>query len=292
MADTPRVPPTLEHTFRGHQGAIYAVTWHAKTQSWVTAAGDGIVARWTPGAEDAVALAQHNGAFFSVASLGSWGVLAGHATGEVLLVGGTAPQTLRGHEASVYAIRVSGDGHFWSGDGQGVVKQWALDGHTGRATCLWTSRTDLGKVRHLGHHPEGLLVATGSGAWAVLGAGGQVLHVSHCHRRSCYWAWWHPQKNVVLSTGQDGELVVSDATRVHLERPLHLGAIYRGCVEDGTLWTASRDKSIKAWSVDTLDARTRLDRAHTRSVNALALGGPSGTNLATAGDDRTLKVWS
>ncbi|HCL46058.1 MAG TPA: WD40 repeat domain-containing protein, partial [Flavobacteriales bacterium] len=49
---------------------------------------------------------------------------------------------------------------------------------------------------------------------------------------------------------------------------------------------------VKAWSLDSLDALDKLKLPHTRSVNAMALGGPGGAHLATGSDDRSIKVWA
>ena len=73
---------------------------------------------------------------------------------------------------------------------------------------------------------------------------------------------------------------------------VHQSAVYRGLIQDQTLWTCGRDKDVKAWSLDSLEALDKLKLPHTRSVNAMALGGPDGAHLATGSDDRSIKVWA
>ena len=73
--------------------------------------------------------------------------------------------------------------------------------------------------------------------------------------------------------------------------PVHKSAVYRARMHGRLLWTASRDHDVKAWDLNTFDAVHKLHMPHTRSVNALALGGVDGTHVATGGDDRSVKVW-
>ena len=101
----------------------------------------------------------------------------------------------------------------------------------------------------------------------------------------------HPTKSVTLSTGQDGELVAHDGRQEVLRMPVHKSAVYRARMHGRLLWTASRDHDVKAWDLNTFDAVHKLHMPHTRSVNALALGGVDGTHVATGGDDRSVKVW-
>ena len=53
-----------------------------------------------------------------------------------------------------FALFVDGQNRLWSGDGAGMVGMWSRDGHTLRLEQQW--RTNLGKIRHLSPHPEGL----------------------------------------------------------------------------------------------------------------------------------------
>jgi WD40 repeat protein len=283
-----KAPPM--QIFHGHQGSVYDVAWHPGLQKWLSAGGDGILALWTDGANDATALAHHSAAFFSVSAWGQDHVVGGNSTGELMWIGQGASRNLTAHEAPIYALHPCDDQTLVSGDGHGVVCLWNI---TTQGIPILNAKveTGLGKIRHAGPHPLGVLLATGSGAWAVLSLEGAVLESHVVHRRACYWAWWHPQKQAVLSTGQDGELVVTHQGSPLLHLSIHQSAVYRGQVSGDILWTASRDKSIKGWDVQTLEIRARKDLAHTRSVNALALGGRRGDVLVSGSDDKSIKVW-
>ena len=50
-------------TLRGHQGAVYDLAWDTSERSWISAGGDGVVARWSFGKTDGTALFQHASPF-------------------------------------------------------------------------------------------------------------------------------------------------------------------------------------------------------------------------------------
>ena len=280
-------PPLL--VLRGHQGAIYDVTWVHPWGTWCTAGGDGVVAKWHPGQSNGTAVLQHAKAFYSLCS---WrgGVAAGNADGQIWLMGDGEPVVLQGHQAPIFSLQVDSKGRLWSGDGQGIVKVW--NGHQATPTCLAEHNTDMGKIRHLGEFGSGqVVVAGGSGAWAVFSIDGPQGSHALQHEGSCYWACKLPNKEAVVSGGHDGCLAIHKQGHTILQVPAHQSAIYRGVLSGNVLWTASRDKDVKAWDTNTMEFLYKLPRPHARSVNALAMGGPSNEWLATAGDDRVLKVW-
>ena len=53
--------------------------------------------------------------------------------------------------------------------------------------------TPFGKIRHIAPHPEGLMLATGSGQVVVMAEDGKVVSAVQAHARA-YWAGVHPTK--------------------------------------------------------------------------------------------------
>ena len=276
-------------TLRGHQGAVYDLAWDTSEHSWISAGGDGVVARWSFGKTDGTALFQHASPFFAVTVWDDL-VLGGNHTGELFVKTLDKHTVYTPHKAPIFALFVDAQNRLWSGDGAGVVGMWSRDGQGLRLEQQWN--TSLGKIRHFSSHPQGLLMAGGSGQWCVLDETGKLQRGVQAHARSCYWALHLEAKNVVLSGGQDGQLRVQRHDESLLTLDVHQSAVYRGLIYGSTLWTCGRDKGVKAWSLDSLDALDKLKLPHTRSVNAMALGGPGGAHLATGSDDRSIKVWA
>jgi len=282
------LPSSPSARLQGHSGAIYDAAWCASTESWCTAGGDGVVATWAQGWEHGKALFHHASPFYAVTTWDG-GVVAGNATGEVLGRWGDSHTAKHVHRAPVFSLHADDEGMLWTGDGQGQLVRWKRDEHGMQVAD--TVSTDLGKIRSISSHPQGLLVAGGHGFWAILSKDGTVLATRQAHERSCYWAIHLPEKQAVISGGQDGKLVVCLGEERVVVLPIHQSAVYRGVRCGDVLWTAGRDKDVKAWDVHTLEPVGKLERPHARSVNALALGGAAGAQLATGGDDRMLKVW-
>ena len=275
--------------WRGHQGAVYDLTWDGARQVWLSAGGDGVVAAWTPGDEHGEAVFQHASPFYAVSIWGETTV-GGSSDGSLFTAEGSEVRQFDVHQGPVLALGTTHSGLHASGDANGMVCLWTAEG--GRLDMQHTCPTSFGKIRHMAPHPDGMLLATGSGQVVILSEDGKVISTVQAHVRSAYWASIHPTKPVTLSTGQDGELVVHDGHREVLRMPVHKSAVYRGWIDGQFLWTAGRDHDVKVWDLNTFDAVLKLHMPHTRSVNALAMGGVKGTHVATAGDDRAVKVWS
>ena len=75
-----------------------------------------------------------------------------------------------------------------------------------------------------------------------------------------------------MSGGRDGHVRVWGKNGEEiLAFPAHEGAIYRMAIAQGKLWTASRDKTVKSWSMD--DGSNRSINALSASTDALLFGG-------------------
>ena len=274
--------------WRGHQGAVYDLIWDGERRVWLSAGGDGVVAAWTPGEEHGSAVFQHASPFYAVSK---WGhaTVGGSSDGSLFTAEGSEVRQFDVHQSPVLALGTTRSGLHASGDANGLLCLWAMEG--GRLDVQHACPTPFGKIRHIAPHPDGLMLATGSGQVVVMAEDGKVVSTVQAHARSAYWASVHPTKPVTLSTGQDGELVAHDGTtRGAAHACAQIGRVPRG-IDGKHLWTASRDHDVKAWDLNTFDAVHKLHMPHTRSVNALARGGVDGTQVATGGDDRSVKVW-
>ena len=79
-------------TMRGHKGAVYDLAWDTHSESWFSASGDGVVARWLFGETDGQVLFQDASPFFAIAALEHL-VLGGNSSGD-LFVGGSGKNTI------------------------------------------------------------------------------------------------------------------------------------------------------------------------------------------------------
>ena len=282
------LPTSPTRILRGHNGAVYDLAWSTENSAWYSAGGDGVVARWNEGQNDGIAVFQHSSPFYSVAD---WHgiVVGGNSTGELFFKWPDRSSVQHEHGAPIFSLTIDDQGALWSGDGEGLICRW--DMVKGQPSLSLRFETSVGKIRHLTQHGENILAAGGEGFLLLVDpVSGQQSSVS-AHDRSCYWAIPLVEKGVILSGGQDGQLKVHQASSEILSMDVHQSAIYRGMIWGDKLWTCGRDHEVKAWDLNTLNTLGKLPRPHTRSVNALAIGGLDGQHLATAGDDRSIKIW-
>lgn len=126
-----------------------------------------------------------------------------------------------------------------------------------------------------------------------------VLDEIKAHEGGVYDMGWM-SANVLLTVGRDGHIRVwkyVDKKLVEKESiPAHNFAIYSIDISPSGQYfaTASRDKTVKIWSLKDLKNPLRISRkggeGHTHSVNRVKW--ISDSLLVSAGDDRELHVWS
>lgn len=116
------------------------------------------------------------------------------------------------------------------------------------------------------------------------------------HDKGTYVMKWL-QDGTLISGGRDAHLRFwkfdSDKLEMIREIPAHNFAIYDIEILPGDRFVSvSRDKIVKLWNRDSLDKPIRLldgpKTSHHRSVNAVCWFNDT---LATAGDDRLIKLW-
>jgi WD40 repeat protein len=290
--------------FEGHAGAIYDAAWHPVASAFLTAGGDGTVARWSTAADDGTAVFHHSRAFFCVTPWGD-GLIAGTEDGEVFSCSDPGAADIRrttAHRGGVFTVLPAGS-HVLTGGGDSSIRLWAATPGEPWSLEATAVLENAGKIRHLAFRPGALLAATSGGtAWefpwppapdgaapppADLGTPARVTH----HPGGCHAAVWHAQKGLWMTGGKDGivRATAPDGTEV-IHFAAHAGTVYRLLLHDGVLYSAGRDKTVKAWDARDLRPLARTTPAHggpVRSVNALAAG-PEG--LLSGGDDRIARL--
>ena len=280
--------------FSGHSGAVYDAAFWEATGRWVTAAGDGVVAQWDADGQG-TALLHHASPFFSVTTFGDW-LFAGSASGEVMLMhrDGRPPQRVEAHELGVFALAVAGGG-LWSGGGSGAIRPWTFNGDRWQPGPAFRV-PDGSKVRTLLPDADRWLVGTSAGWLGTFSPSFGFSRFEDAPETGHYSAVRARDRAAWIVADGDGHLrAYRDDGSLVLAFPAHQGPVYRMVQVGETVWTASRDKSIKAWRTRDLapvDKVSFQTGGHTRSVNALvAESTPSGWQLLTGGDDRRARLF-
>lgn len=280
----------------GHQGAIYDACWDGLSQTWLTAGGDGIVAEWPgDGHGEGRALLHHEKAFFAVSASGAFRA-AGTENGELFrwtAENAAEAKRIQAHSQGLYALAWTSSDLLVTGGGDERIAFW----NKAELQSDWRL-AGAQKIRCIVPHEDRIFIGTTEGK-AYLTSTHEMtqpqpsLHSLSGHEGGCYAAAWHPTKKAWISGGRDGYIRVWQADGLEiLAFPAHEGAIYRMVIAQDELWTASRDKTVKSWSLQDLSAQQRIglkEGGSNRSINALSAA-PNG--ILFGGDDRMGRLLS
>ena len=225
------VPPVQ---LSGHNGAIYDAAFHPATGQWVTAGGDGVVARWDDNGTGQ-ALMHHSEAFFSVAVVGA-DVVAGTANGELMIRGMAGdPARWVTQSAGIFEILPLSEDAFMTGGGAGQIQHWQR--LNGQWSPVHTSTVpDGSKVRTLVPSEAGIFVGTSSG-WIGTLKDGQFHAFNLPESTGCYAALDLPERRAWLLARGNGHLqvVTHSGERVY-GFAAHQGPVYRLARAGEVIW--------------------------------------------------------
>lgn len=285
----------------GHVGAVYAVTPAEEPGQVFTAGSDGIIARWDIRAGiSAEAVARVPGSVFSLYFQKETRLLwVGRDDGGLHVIdtqSRTERKLFKNHEKGVFAIVPSGDAVYTSG-GDGTLAE--TDART--LTTLQVTKISDQKVRGLyaDSRSRHLFTASADGMLREFSADLKTLYRQwHAHTDAANAIAPLPGGRL-LTGGRDARLKVwtlSDVPELSENIPAHNYAVYRIRVfaEQGIFITASRDKTVKIWDLNTFTVLHRISRTgtggHRHSVNDFVYFPESG-ELVSAGDDGAVMVW-
>jgi len=301
----------------GHADAIYAVAFAPDGKRLATASRDRTAKVWdlTPGELVSPTLeVEHGDVVWGVAFSpdGRWlATSSADGTARVWdVASGQELLSLSGHNGVVYAVAFGpGGARLATASADGTARVWnAASGDEMVALRRQTTHA----VRDVAFDPEGKRLATASAdgtatVWDA--ASGQDLYSLLGHDGEVYGIAFNRDATQLATASADGTARLWDPTSAQELPPVtgHAGAVYAVSFgPDGTrLATASADGTARVW--DLLSGKEELsisghsagwDPAFDEGSIGSSLGdvygialSPDGARLATAGIDRTAKVW-
>lgn len=283
---------------RDHQGAVYALAASADGQCVYSGSGDGFVVR-----RDPLTLETQDTIHVGEAVFALWEdqvhrrLWIGTQSGSIRIVDLMKREEIKHiiqHTQGIFRFKPNRElTKLYALGGDGMLSLWLLNEMQPERLIPM----GCGKLRDLCLLPDGLhlAVACKDGSIRILETD-MHREVSHYQvgDAAATSLFIHPSKPVLLSGHADGRIHVwrlfeDDQPMMSIDA--HQGGIYRLAQQDDMLVSCSRDKTIKCWSLQQLNALTRLEASsngHRHSVNDIL---PLKNSIISAGDDRQIIVW-
>lgn len=288
-----------EHEIVGHAGAIY--TCAAYQHFLFTAGSDKIVALW-----DLNKYTQENFSIKLTSSCYSLKLISdnllaiGLSNGDLHLIDVNLKQEVKfftQHKTSIFTIQTNSQKkHFYSADTDGNLAVWDLN----TLNLLLILPLNCGKIRRIDVDRTGgnIVLSCQDGFVKIFETQFyNEIYSSKKHNDGTTSAIFHPSnKEVIISGGKDAFLKIYNWKKNELikEIPAHNFAIYDilAFEKQQVFITASRDKSLKIWSLIDYSFISKLERkngGHSHSINDLEK--ISTNKFVSVGDDKRIITW-
>jgi WD repeat-containing protein 61 len=298
----------------GHQAAVFAVGEGRTPQHIISGAGEGWLVEWdlaTPDVGRLLAKVERN--IFSLQFIKHQNrIVVGDMDGGVRFVDLNNPErtiNIKHHSKGCFDIRLFENQLFTIG-GEGTITRWSVE----ESRSLESLQLSTKSLRSLDVCIEKRELAIGASDGNVYFLDMDTFDVKKtiktAHINSIFAVRYTPDGTHLLTGGRDAFLklwnINSKENTPVFEAPAHLftlNSIAFHPTNPAIFATASRDRTIKIWQVDSLnDLQTsnfkllkvidtiRLG-CHIRSVNRL-FWSPFGDYLVSVSDDRSLMVWA
>jgi WD repeat-containing protein 61 len=293
-----------QHRLTGHRDCLYTCVFE-NSEHWLTAGGDGFIARWSltePG--NATLAARLENSIYSMLMFpDSSHLLAGTNKGGLHLLDLASQQELHLYQKNQQPIFDLAwmNQTLFSAHGDGYLRRWSI---TQKTALILTAEFSLceAPVRCIKAAPDEQTMAAGcsDGSIRLMDAHGRMIHRLQGHSNSVFSLLWLAQGKYLVSGSRDAYLAIWEVASGNLlERiPAHLFTINHLLYlpELHVVASAGRDKSIKLWDATTMELLKVADyekfpgQAHSHSVNKLLWHGAR-RSLISVGDDRKVIVW-
>lgn len=282
---------------QGHASGIYCLTHD--DEALISGSGDGILAAWDIDSGENLPRSVKVGEPIFSAYIDNSLMLIGQGEGGIHVINRAEKKELRHlkfHSKGVFNISFNPKtNHFYSMGGGGSMGVFSREDFR---LLIQIPISEM-KMRTASISPDGSYVlAGGSDGWIRCFETGYFneLFSLEAHKNGVYVIKWLDNETI-LTGGRDAHLrfwkFSNEGLVLQKEIAAHNYAIYDIVIlPDKRFVTVSRDKIVKLWNPDGLDTPIRLidkgKTSHSRSVNAVCWFKDT---LATAGDDRLIKLW-
>jgi len=297
------MPLNINHSFLGHQGAIYALHHNENSTHFLSGGSDGWIVKWDIDLPDTgINLATIPSQIFSLCYLETLNFcIAGDLNGFVYFIDlnnpKLIPKAFAHHKKGVFSI-LHIDNEIFTAGGDGFFTKWSISPQFPVESIQLSYKA----IRTVIYDEQKNEFALGCSDGAIYFVDRQSFNLKEvwksCHLPSVFTLAFHPDKERIISGGRDALLKIWNRKDGHIIKviPAHRFTINHMILNSkgNLLFTASRDKSIRIWDTSDFNLLGSLNginnQGHQNSVNRL-LWFEKQQSLLSASDDRQLLSW-
>jgi WD40 repeat protein len=288
---------TLKFSIKEHKASVYAISCDG--QFLYSGSGDRFVTRWNleDGTQDKFAIRFEHAVFALSLFDDNNKIAVGLENGHLHFFDLVLRKELKfyvQHPSGIFAITENQHkNHLYTSDADGNLAVW--DTKTNELLLFFPFA--CGKIRSISLNETGdLLYLSGQDGYIYVLETNffNVLHRFYAHKDGVTAI--HLVENKIISGGKDAWLRVWNSENYSLLHsvPAHNFAIYDiKSFGKNLIVTASRDKTVKLWTLDKLEVLQRIsakEDGHTHSVNKVFVINEN--EFATCSDDKSIKLFS
>ncbi|MDQ3140686.1 MAG: hypothetical protein M3Q56_00400 [Bacteroidota bacterium] len=286
----------------GHTAAIYALEKGFDAHEIISAGGDGLVVSWNIDAKNhGKIISKIPDTIFSLLiNQSDHEIYVGTLKGglyKIPLIDNQKPRLMQFHKKSIYSLLLHKQIIIAAG-GDGILSLWNA------STFQLQEAIQLSKfgLRSLCLFEKENLIFIGDQAGNLFSCNLQTIKMQHLlqleTKQSIFSLLLQTHNNYLILGSRDARIRsvhLTNPTEVNKTTDAHWFTVNDLCeLDDRLIISASRDKSIRIWDVDTMQLVHQISAdkypSHKYSVNKL-LWMPDDNILLSAGDDKKLLLW-
>lgn len=281
-----------------HAGAIYAVAYCKKLDLILTGGADKVVASWNPNTfENTPFSIKTQSAIVTLQVINEKYLFIGLFNGHFHIIDIENKKEVKyftKHKKGIYACTSEYNSNILIvGSGDGMISIWDIENFT----LLFEQKIGNGKIRAIECINDKAFIGNSEGKILIVDLKDfKLMNSIDINSEGINSICYIASKNAMLVGGKNAWIYVFDIknTKVVHSFPAHNWAVYKIINNKNSIYSCSRDKTIKEWDNKNLELKNRYCwpeyKSHTHSVNNMIYI-ENHEFIVSVSDDKSIIIW-